>query len=65
MGKLTGFLKKLTGVGKGKRSKTQGFELSDDVKKEILQGLGMQPADDLHFKRGESDKKGDQEKPDH
>ncbi|UCG81768.1 MAG: hypothetical protein JSV60_05715 [Desulfobacterales bacterium] len=64
MGKLTGLVKRLIDIVRGGRSKPRGFELSDDVKQEILSGLGKKPTDDLHFKRSEFDKKPKEEESD-
>jgi hypothetical protein len=65
MGKLTGVVKRLNGIFRGGRSKPRGFELSDDVKREILSGLGQKPTDELRFGRGEFDKKLKEEESDH
>lgn len=64
MGKLTGLVKRLVDVVRGKRSKPRGFELSDEVKQEILRGLGKKPTDDLGFNRSEFDKKPKEERSD-
>jgi hypothetical protein len=64
MGKLTELVKRLVDTVRGRRTKTQGFELSDEVKQEILRGLGKNATDDLQFNRSESDKKPKEEKSD-
>lgn len=64
MGKLTGLVNRLIDMVRGRRSKPRGFELSDEVKQEILSGLGKKPTDDLHFNRSEFDKKPKVEKSD-
>jgi hypothetical protein len=64
MAKLTGLVKRLIDMVRGGRGKPQGFELSDEVKQEILRGLGQKPTDDLHFNRSELDKKPKEEKSD-
>jgi hypothetical protein len=64
MGKLTERVKGLIDAVRGRRTKPKGLELSDEVKQEILRGLGKKPTDHLHFNRSESDKKPQEEKSD-
>ena len=64
MGKLTELVKRLIDIVRGRRSRIRGFELSDEVKQDILRGLGKKPTDDLHFNRSEFDKKPKEEKSD-
>jgi hypothetical protein len=64
MGKLTGILNRFTDIFRGGRTKPRGFELSDEVKQEILSGLGQKPTDDLRWDRSELDKKPREEESD-
>jgi hypothetical protein len=64
MRKLTELVKRLIDIVRGRRSRTRGFELSDEVKQDILRGLGKKPTDDLDFSRSEFDKKPKEEKAD-
>jgi hypothetical protein len=62
MGKLTAVFRRLADSIRGRKSSPQGFELSDDVKQEILRGLGKKPMDDLGFDRSDFDKESKEEK---
>ena len=64
MGKLTELVKRLIDIVRGRRSRSPGFELSDEVKQDILRGLGNKPTDDLGFSRSEFDNKPKEEKTD-
>jgi hypothetical protein len=64
MGKLTGIFNRFTDIVRGGRSKPRGFELSDEVKQEILSGLGQKPTDDLRLDRSKIKKKPREEESD-